>query len=104
MSYAENQLIGAEAAFQVGGQGAAQPFLDAARANRVYGARGLTPVAFTPSAPIPATLEAIMEEKYLAMFMNIEAWSDYKRTCLPALAPAPPLNSPEPSATPMPSR
>ena len=45
-----------------------------------------------------------MEEKYLAMFMNIEAWSDYKRTCLPALAPAPPLNSPEPSATPIPGR
>ena len=104
ISYAENQLIGAEAAFQIGGQGAAQPFLDAARANRVYGARGLTPVVFTPSAPIPATLEAIMEEKYLAMFMNVEAWSDYKRTCLPALAPAPPLNSPEPSATPIPGR
>ena len=47
---AETQLIGAEAAFQIGGQGAAQPFLDAARANRSYGARGATPIAFAPLA------------------------------------------------------
>ena len=30
-----------------------------------------------------------MEEKYVTLFLNIEAWNDYKRTCLPALAPAP---------------
>jgi len=104
VTYAENQLIGAEAAFQIGGQGAAQPFLDAARANRVYGARGTAPVIFPPSAPVPATLENIMEEKYLALFLNIEAWSDYKRTCLPSLAPAAPLGSTEPGPGPIAGR
>jgi starch-binding outer membrane protein, SusD/RagB family len=104
VTYAENQLIGAEAAFQVGGQGAAQPFLDAARANRVYGARGTAPVVFPPLGPVPSTLENIMEEKYVALFLNIEAWSDYKRTCLPSLAPAPPLGSPDPGTSPIPGR
>ena len=104
VNYAENQLIGAEAAFQIGGQGAAQPYLDAARANRVYGARGSTPVIFPALTPVPATLQNIMEEKYLALFLNIEAWSDYKRTCLPSLASAPPLGSPEPGASPIAGR
>ena len=105
ITYAETQLIGAEAAFQTGGQGAAQPFLDAARANRSYGARGATPIAFTPLAPVPATLENIMEEKYVTQFLSIEAWNDYKRTCLPALASAPAsLTSTTPRADPIPGR
>ena len=33
ITYAETQLIGAEAAFQTGGKAAAQPYLDAARAQ-----------------------------------------------------------------------
>src|SRR5918994_19270 len=45
VTWAETQLIGAEAAFQVGGAGAAQPYLDAARANRTYGSRGAVPIA-----------------------------------------------------------
>jgi len=93
LTYDETQLIGAEAAFQTGGQGAAQPFLDAARATRAYGARGITPNVFPALPPVPATLENIMEEKYVAEFLNIEAWNDYKRTCLPPLAPAPAVNS-----------
>jgi hypothetical protein len=104
LTYDETQLIGAEAAFQTGGQGAAQPFLDAARANRVYGARGVTPVIFAPLPPVPATLENIMEEKYEALFLNIEVWNDYKRTCLPPLAPAPPIGSTVPGTTPIAGR
>jgi hypothetical protein len=105
ITYAETQLIGAEAAFQTGGQGAAQPFLDAARAQRSYGARGTAPIVFTPLPPVPATLENIMEEKYVTLFLNIEAWNDYKRTCLPALAPAPAaLGSPVPGGNPVPGR
>jgi hypothetical protein len=105
ITYAETQLIGAEAAFQTGGQGAAQPFLDAARANRSYGARGATPIVFTPLAPVPATLESIMEEKYVTLYLNIEAWNDYKRTCLPALAPAPAsLGNTTPGTQPIPGR
>jgi starch-binding outer membrane protein, SusD/RagB family len=105
ITYAETQLIGAEAAFQTGGQGAAQLFLDAARANRSYGARGATPNIFTPLAPVPATLENIMEEKYVTLFLHIEAWNDYKRTCLPALAPAPAsLGNTTPGTQPVPGR
>ncbi|HJR16165.1 MAG TPA: SusD/RagB family nutrient-binding outer membrane lipoprotein [Gemmatimonadales bacterium] len=105
ITYAETQLIGAEAAFQTGGQGAAQPYLDAARTNRSYGARGATPNVFTPLAPVPATLENIMEEKYVTLFLNIEAWNDYKRTCLPALAPAPDvLGNTTPGTQPIPGR
>jgi starch-binding outer membrane protein, SusD/RagB family len=105
ITYAETQLIGAEAAFQTGGQGAAQPFLDAARANRSYGARGATPNSFAPLGSVPATLENIMEEKYVTLFLNMEAWNDYKRTCLPALAPAPAsLGNTTPGTEPIPGR
>jgi hypothetical protein len=90
LTYAETQLIAAEAAFQsAGGAGAAAPFLNEARAKRSYGARGNTPVTFLPLGAVPATLQNIMEEKYVTLFLNIEAWNDYKRTCLPSLAPAP---------------
>jgi hypothetical protein len=105
ITYAETQLIGAEAAFQIGGQGAAQPFLDAARANRSYGSRGTTPNLFAPLTPAPATLENIMEEKYVTLFLNIEAWNDYKRTCIPALAPAPAsVGGTLPGSQPVPGR
>jgi hypothetical protein len=104
LTYDETQLIGAEAAFQTGGQGAAQPFLDAARANRVFGARGVTPIVFPALPPVPATLENIMEEKYEALFLNIEVWNDYKRTCLPPLAPAPPPGSNAPGTGPIAGR
>jgi hypothetical protein len=105
ITYAETQLIGAEAAFQAGGQAAAQPYLDAARANRSFGARGSIPIIFAPLGSAPATLENIMEEKYVTLFMNIEAWNDYKRTCLPALAPAPAvLGSTVPGPNPIPGR
>jgi hypothetical protein len=105
ITYAETQLIGAEAAFQTGGQGAAQPYLDAARANRSFGARGTAPIVFDPLPSVPATLQNIMEEKYVSLFLNIEAWNDYKRTCLPSLAPAPAaLGSPTPGSNPVPGR
>ncbi len=105
ITYAETQLIGAEAGFQIGGAGAAQPYLDAARANRSYGSRAGIPIAFAPLVPVPATLESIMEEKYVSLFLNIEAWNDYKRTCLPALASAPAaLGNTIPRAEPIPGR
>jgi hypothetical protein len=34
-----------------------------------------------------ALLKAILTEKYIAEFQNIEAWNDYKRTCFPNLTP-----------------
>lgn len=104
ITWAETQLIGAEAAFQAGGQGAAQPYLDAVRANRVYGSSGGVPNLLPPLGPVPATLQNIIEEKYLTLFLNLEVWNDYKRTCLPALASAPAAGSTHPGSSPVPGR
>jgi starch-binding outer membrane protein, SusD/RagB family len=75
VTWEENQLIIAEASLALGDAGTAQAALDAVRA-----AHG------KPSKP--ATLQAIMEEKYISMFQNLEVWNDWKRTCLPTLRPA----------------
>ncbi len=76
ITWAETQLIGAEAAFQAGGQAAAQPYLDAVRANRIYGSSGGVPVTFPPLGSVPATLQNIMEEKYVSLYLNMEVWND----------------------------
>ena len=47
---------------------------------------GLGPVG--AGAGGPALLQAIMTEKYIRLFQNPESYSDYRRTCLPALVPA----------------
>jgi hypothetical protein len=75
VTWEENQLILAEANFVLTGAAAAQPYLDAVRAS-----------VGKPSKP--ATLQAIMEEKYIALYQNVEVWSDWKRTCIPTLLPA----------------
>ena len=63
------------------------------------------PIAFAPLASVPATLESIMEEKYVTLYLNIESWNDYKRTCLPALASAPAsIGSTTPRSDPIPGR
>ncbi len=33
------------------------------------------------------TFNDVMLEKYIAMFQNVDVWSDYKRTCIPTLTP-----------------
>jgi len=80
VTWDETQLILAETNYVLAGGGAAgiaaaQPYLDAVKA-----AHG--------KALVPATLEAIIDEKYISMFQTIEPWNDWKRTCLPRLAPA----------------
>jgi hypothetical protein len=104
ITWAETQLIGAEAALATGNAGLAQLYLNAVRANRTYGATAGAAVTFPPLTPVPATLQNIMEEKYVTLFLNPEVWNDYKRTCLPALAPAPPAGSTTPGTAPIPGR
>ncbi len=77
VTWSENQLIMAEAKFQLGDAAGALGHLNAVRA-----AVGL------PALAGPVTLAQIMTEKYIVQFQNIDAWSDYKRTCIPALQPA----------------
>jgi hypothetical protein len=75
VTWEENQLILAETNFRLSGVVAAQPYLNAVRTARGKGI-------------VVASLQSIMEEKYIALFQNIEVWNDWKRTCLPTLTPA----------------
>jgi hypothetical protein len=105
LTYAETQLIGAEAALQTGDAAAAQTYLNNARSNRRYGSLGGAPVEFG-NAPgvLAANLQNIIEEKYVTLFLNPEVWNDYKRTCYPSLAPAPLPGENAPRGTPIPGR
>ncbi len=73
VTWAENQLILAEANFRLGNVAAALINVNAVRA--AVGMSGLASVTF----------EDIMLEKYIAQYQNIDVWNDYKRTCIPTL-------------------
>ena len=80
LTFAENQLIRAEAQYRTNAQPAALATLNAYRASVGLPAKnGLTGAAL---------ISAIMEEKYVALFQNTEVWNDYRRTCYPNLTPA----------------
>jgi len=83
-TYQENQLILAEANAALGNTLAAQTALNAAYAAVPGLTSSATGVVGT------ALLDSIMLEKYVVMFQNIEALSDYRRTCIPALVPVSP--------------
>jgi hypothetical protein len=77
ITWAETQLIIAETAFRAGNTVEALTAINAVRT-----ASDRTPLA-------AVTLAEIMTEKWITMFQNIEVWSDWRRTCLPDLTPAP---------------
>lgn len=79
VTYDENLLIWAEAAYRTGDQTTALAKLNQERANY-----GLAPVALSGAA----LLQEIMLEKYIALFQNLEVWNDWKRTCIPDVTPA----------------
>lgn len=84
VTYQETQLILAEANLALGNTAPAQANLNAAYAavpGLASSATGVTGAALQDS---------IMMEKYVVMFQNIEALSDYRRTCIPTLAPVTP--------------
>ena len=80
LTFAENQMIRAEAQYRTGAQPAALATLNGYRASI-----GLPAKPGLAGAPL---LTAIMEEKYVALFQNTEVWNDYRRTCYPNLVPA----------------
>lgn len=90
VTYNENLLIKAEAQFQTGDEPGALTTLNQERAAW----NTATPWHKALSLPAlsglsgDALLEAIMTEKYIVLFQNLESWNDYKRTCIPALTPA----------------
>ncbi|MEO7102441.1 MAG: SusD/RagB family nutrient-binding outer membrane lipoprotein [Gemmatimonadaceae bacterium] len=85
VTYNENLLIKAEAQLQTGAAGPALITLNQERAawatatpwHRAY---TLPPIG-------ASSLNAIMTEKYIVLFQNVETWNDYKRTCIPNLTP-----------------
>lgn len=83
VTFAENQLILAEAAQKLGDDAAALAALNAVRAVPVAG-RARAPVAFV-GTPL---LEEILTEKYISLFPSIETYNDYKRNCFPRITPA----------------
>jgi hypothetical protein len=81
VTWGENELILAEAY----NQGTpANDGLALTHLNNVRGAAGLSSLSGISGA---ALLDSIMTEKYVALFQNVEIWSDYRRTCRPALTP-----------------
>jgi len=80
-TYVENELMLAEAAWNLAGGGAAGNAAAQPHVNNARSAQGLGALAVTG-------LATIMTEKYAALFQNMEVWNDYKRTCIPALVPA----------------
>lgn len=78
VSYAENELILAESYNKTANDALAITHLNNERATAGLGTTGGAGAAL---------LDSIMTEKYVALFQNIEVWSDYRRNCLPVLTP-----------------
>lgn len=82
LTCAETQFIVAEAQYRLGNQTAARE-----AANRGIACEeaqyGVTLARVPAALAGNALFERIMQEKYIALFLNIEVWNDYKRTCLP---------------------
>ena len=91
LSCAENAFIIAEAQFaapnEAGAISAAQDALACQEAEwGIDLSATATMIAGLTGAPL---LAEIMEQKYIALFLNTEAYNDYKRTCLPAITEGP---------------
>jgi hypothetical protein len=82
VTFAENQLILAEAYARTNQRAQTITALNAARTGY-----GLTALTYAGTVPLATILTDVRMEKYFAMFQNIEAWNDMKRNCTPALVP-----------------
>lgn len=79
VTYDENALIWAEAAYKAG-----DPVTALAKLNEVRTHHGLSAVSLSGTA----LFQEIMLEKYISLFQSLEVWNDWKRTCIPDLTPA----------------
>ncbi len=88
MNFTEANLIWAECAFKTGDPTTALAKLNAAR-RAEEGRWGLAANSLGVAAGLTGTalIDAIMQEKYIALFMNIEAYNDWKRTNRQVLTP-----------------
>lgn len=83
LTCAETQFILAEAYYYQGNVVAANNALQAGIACE----RQRTGLNIPAPGPLvgQALFDEILLQKYIALFLNLEAWNDYKRTCRPAL-------------------
>jgi len=91
MSFAENKFIEAEAKFRTGDNaGAAAAHNDGVSASldMVTGNIDATYMAaYGAETATSITLEKIMFQKHIAMFLQLESWTDWRRTGFPAITP-----------------
>ena len=77
VDYAENQMLIAEVQYRQGNIAGARTTVNNYRISQGQFAM----------SPAPAldfhTLQAVMREKYVRLFFNMEVWNDYLRTCYP---------------------
>jgi hypothetical protein len=84
ISCAETQFIVAEAQYRLGATAAANTALQAGIACQE--AHFGVDIANPPALAGAALFHEIMLQKYFALFLNMESWNDYKRTCEPNIA------------------
>jgi hypothetical protein len=83
---AENQFILAEAHVYQNSDVAARAALESALACEEI-RLGVELPAVNPLLIDQDLLAEIMTQKYIALFLNMDVWNDWKRTCLPAIQP-----------------
>jgi hypothetical protein len=94
-SFADAKFMEAEARLIVSGAGAADgPYREAIRANmEKWGVAAADVDAYLAARPalgsVANPLEEIMREKYIANYLKIEPWHDWRRTGYPAIEPVP---------------
>jgi hypothetical protein len=85
LTYEENQLIIAECEYEAGNEAAALAALNAVR-SALETKWSLDAGTFPALTGLTgdALRSAILEEKYISLFLNHEVYNDYKRTCFPS--------------------
>lgn len=89
-SYTEMQFVKAECMMQAGSAGASAAYFDgisSSFAENGVSADYATYITNPDVAPATLTMNEIMTQKYLALYMQPEVYNDWRRTGLPALTP-----------------
>ncbi|WP_125722413.1 SusD/RagB family nutrient-binding outer membrane lipoprotein [Flavobacterium ustbae] len=86
VTYAEAKFIEAEARFRLG-QDAKQAFGDAVAASVLKITGNAASPNFLSLTTSLVSLESIIKQKYIALFLTMEPYNDYRRTGFPALVP-----------------
>lgn len=92
-SYVEAKFIEAEAAFRSGDLGRAATAHNDAIRSHVLLVNGAADAAYEADQASETSqtisLQKIMTHKWVAMFTQVESWTDWRRTAIPTLAPNP---------------